>query len=109
MATTGTANGYLGSNYSVPTDPNYYLSQVGLSALTPQAFNADSLAAMFSPQGMQYTPANNMATNPFLELFMRDSGQAMKLQRKQVPGQQDPSQQQPGQAPGQNPQSLGIF
>ena len=93
MATTNPAGGYLGTSYNVPTDPQYYLSQTGLSSLAPQAFNADTLAAMFSPQGMQYTPANNMATNPFLELFMKSSGDAMKLQRKQIPGQPPSSPQ----------------
>ena len=109
MANADASTGYLGSNYSVPTDPNYYLGQVGLSSLTPQAFNADTLAAMFSPQGMQYTPANNMATNPFLELFMKSSGDAMKLQRKQVPGQGPEGMPGPGAAAGQGSPDLGIF
>ena len=91
-------NGYLGSQYNVPTDPNYYLSQTGLSALTPQAFNANTLAAMFSPQGMQYTPANNMATNPFLSLFMQASSDATKLPQKKIPGQV-PGAQEASQMP----------
>lgn len=89
--------GYLGTTYQVPTDPNYYLSQVGLSSLAPQAFNADSLSAMFSPQGMNQTPVNAQATNPFESLFMQSSQDATKLQRKIVPGMgtpgQDPNQQ----------------
>ena len=70
----------------MPTDPNYYLSQVGLSSLAPQAFNADTLSAMFSPQGMLNTPVNAQATNPFESLFLDSSNNATKLQRKQVPG-----------------------
>ena len=102
-ASTPDTSGYLGTTYLVPSDPNYYLSQTGLSALTPQAFNADTLSAMFSPQGMQYTPANNMATNPFLSLFMQSSADAMKLPRKQVPGMPGG---QPG-GPGQQAQMGG--
>lgn len=77
--------GYLGSSYPVPTDPNYYLSQTGLSSLLPQAFNQQTLAGMFAPQSMQYTPANTMATNPFLQLFMNASEQGTRLQRKLGP------------------------
>lgn len=89
--------GFLGTNYPVPTDPNYYLGQVGLSSLVPQAFNANSLAAMFSPQGMEFTPQSAMATNPFLDMFMRSSQDATKLQHRQVPGMQmgQPDQNQP--------------
>lgn len=88
--------GYLGTTYNVPTDPNYYLSQVGLSSLTPQAFNSNSLAAMFSPQGMTQTPINAQANNPFEELFMKSSQDATKLQHKIVPGMNDQQQQGPG-------------
>lgn len=96
------AQGYLGSQFPIPTDPSYYLGQVGLSALSPQAFNANTLSAMFSPQGMQYTPVNAEATNPFLAMFMQDSQNATKGQRKVAPnGMQQPGQQQ-GQ-PGQQP------
>lgn len=96
--------GYLGSQFPVPTDPSYYLGQVGLSALSPQAFNANTLSAMFSPQGMQFTPANAMATNPFLSMFMQDAQNATKMQRKSAPnGMQQPGQdQQQGQI-GQQP------
>lgn len=94
------SGGYLGTSYPTPTDPSYYLSQVGLSGLTPQAFNADSMAAMFSPQGMQYTPVNNMATNPFLSLFMQDASGATKLQRKQVDGMDQAQGQGPMGGPG---------
>lgn len=89
--------GFLGTTYPVPTDPNYYLSQTGLSSLAPQAFNADSLSAMFSPQGMNQTPVNAQATNPFEQLFMQSSQDATKLQRKNVPGMTPPPN---GQAPG---------
>jgi hypothetical protein len=99
-----TGQDYLGSTYPAPTDPNYYLSQVGLSSLAPQAFNADTLSAMFSPQGMNQTPINAQATNPFESLFLQSSQDATKLQRKQVPGMQMPAangQQDPNQGQGQ--------
>lgn len=63
-------NGYLGSSFGAPTDPNYYLGQTGLQSLVPQAFNANSLSSMFSPQGMQWTPVNEQATNPFESMFL---------------------------------------
>lgn len=78
--------GYLGTSYPVPTDPSYYLSQTGLSSLAPSAFNADTLSAMFSPQGMLDTPVNAQATNPFESLYLQSSQDATRLQRKQVPG-----------------------
>lgn len=102
MNPTGTG-GYLGTTYNVPTDPNYYLNQVGLSSLAPQAFNADSLSAMFSPQGMNQTPVNAQATNPFESLFMQSSQDATKLQRKQVPGMTPPG------GPGQDPNQQGAM
>lgn len=80
------AQGYLGTDYGVPTDPGYYLGQTGMSQLTPQAFNANTMSAMFSPQGMQFTPANAQATNPFLEMVMKSADSATKLQHRQVPG-----------------------
>ncbi len=79
----------MGTQYTAPTDASYYLGQLGLQGLTPQAFNANTLSSMFSPQGMQFTPANNMATNPFLSLFMDQAGKETKLQRRQVPGMDD--------------------
>lgn len=89
------AGGYLGTNYPTPTDPNFYLSQVGLSSLVPQAFNANTLSAMFAPQGMQYTPVNSQATNPFEQSFMQDAAKSLKLQqRKPGPGQEDQQQMQ---------------
>ncbi|MDE2100685.1 MAG: hypothetical protein KGL39_25800 [Patescibacteria group bacterium] len=91
--------GYLGTSYPVPTDPSYYLSQTGLSSLAPSAFNADTLSAMFSPQGMLNTPVNAQATNPFESLYLQSSQDATRLQRKQVPGMdwgQQPQQQQMG-------------
>lgn len=91
--------GYLGTSYPVPVDPSYYLSQVGLSSLTPQAFNSNSLSAMFSQQGMTQTPVNAQASNPFEQLFMKSSADATKLQRKQVPGMEmtgQPGQEQQG-------------
>ena len=94
------AGGFLGTTYPAPTDPNYYLNQVGLSSLAPSAFNADSLSAMFSPQGMQQTPVNAQATNPFEQLFMQSSQDATKLQRKQVPGMTPPAPGQPDQSQG---------
>lgn len=101
--------GYLGTQYPVPTDPNYYLGQTGLNALTPQAFSSNTLAAMFSPQGMQYTPQANMATNPFLSMFLNSSGQATKLQHKQVPGMATPGDQQQQQEQGMQQPGQGMF
>ena len=85
--TSSAGSGYLGSSYPVPTDPSYYLGQVGLSSLVPQAFNADTLAAMFSPQGMNQTPVNSMATNPFLGMFMNASENATKLPQRKTADQ----------------------
>ena len=87
----------------VPTDPGYYLNQVGLGSLQPQAFNADTLAAMFAPQSIANTPVNNLATNPFFSLFLQGAQDATKLQHKNVPGLNDQSQNSPsGQGPGQS-------
>lgn len=86
MATDPASVNYQGTAYPVPTDPNYYLSQTGLASLQPQAFNANTLASMMSPQGMSNTPINNLATNPFLQLFMQSNEQATKLPRKQTGG-----------------------
>lgn len=97
-----TQGGYLGSSFPTPTDPNYYLGSTGLSSLVPQAFNANTLAAMFAPQGMQYTPANSMASNPFLQQFLQASSQALKGQRPQTGGE-DPTQMT------QKPYGLGTL
>lgn len=96
---------FLGTSYPAPTDPNYYLSQTGLSSLAPQAFNADSLSAMFSPQGMTQTPVNAQSTNPFESLYLQSSQDATKLQRKQVPGMQIPP---PNGQPQQDPNQGGM-
>lgn len=85
---------FLGTNYPAPTDPNYYLSQTGLSSLVPQAFNADTLAAMFAPQGMQFTPYNSLATNPFLSQFMQGQAQGLLNQRPKNPNDVPPQSQQ---------------
>lgn len=96
-----TGQGYLGTSYPVPTDPQYYLAQTGLSSLAPQAFNADTMSAMFSPQGMVNTPINAQATNPFESLFMKSSEDATKLQRKIVPGMNT--------GPGQQEEQQGAY
>ena len=100
-----TGANFLGSTASaaVPTDPSYYLNQVGLSSLVPSAYNADTLAAMFSPQGMQYTPANAQATNPFEAQFLQSAGEAMKLRRPSTAGRGLESLA-PGGMPGQDQQ-----
>ncbi len=79
----------MGTSYPVPTDPNYYLQQMGLNQLIPQAMTSNSMAAMFAPQGLQYTPANALASNPFLQLYMNSSAQGTRLARPQV-GQPSP-------------------
>ena len=89
MAESGVGGGYLGTSYPVPTDASYYLGQTGLGSLEPQAFNANTLMSMMAPQGMQYTPVNSMATNPFMQLFLQDAAQGTKLQREKVPGMEN--------------------
>lgn len=84
MAADPTQQQYLGTNYPVPTDANYYLQQSGLGSLMPQSFTQAGMASMFSPQSMQYTPANAMATNPFLQMYLGSNEDATRLQSKQV-------------------------
>lgn len=79
--------GYLGSNYPTPTDPSYYLNQTGLNSLTPGAFNADTLNALFSPSGMQWTPQPAIASNPFAAMMMNSADQATHLKKLQTGGQ----------------------
>jgi hypothetical protein len=87
---------YQGTTYGQPTDPSSALSTTGLAALQPQAFNADTLAAMFSPQGMENTPVNSEATNPFLQMYLDANNQATKMQRKDVGGMSQMAQNAQG-------------
>ncbi|MDE2098464.1 MAG: hypothetical protein KGL39_14520 [Patescibacteria group bacterium] len=87
MATTPSGNsGYLGSTYPAPTDPNYYTQQTGLNSIIPQAYSSNNLESMFAPQSMQFTPANSMATNPFLQLFLNAQQKNLGTQRPQIGG-----------------------
>ena len=94
-----TSGGSLGTSFPAPTDPNYYLGQTGLSSLQSQPMNANTLAAMFAPQGLQYTPANELATNPFLSLYMDAQNQALRK-----PGPQTGIYDQNSGAPNPPPQ-----
>lgn len=97
VAGTGTGNGgqsfVPGGISSIPTLPASGITSPGGNTL-----NADTLQSALTPGGLSNTPANSLASNPFLQLFMDASGKALNGARRIV-GPGAPGYMPPGGAP----------